>query len=38
MLGDILIVGINSDPGVRRLKGPSRPINKLEDRAQVLLP
>lgn len=34
--GDILIVGINSDESVRRLKGPSRPINALEDRAQVL--
>lgn len=35
-LGDILIVGLNSDGSVRRLKGPSRPINRLEDRAQVL--
>ncbi|MGE5249350.1 MAG: D-glycero-beta-D-manno-heptose 1-phosphate adenylyltransferase [Bacteroidota bacterium] len=35
-LGDILIVGLNSDDGVRRLKGPARPINPLEDRAQVL--
>jgi D-beta-D-heptose 7-phosphate kinase / D-beta-D-heptose 1-phosphate adenosyltransferase len=35
-LGDVLIVGINSDPGVARLKGPNRPINALEDRAQVL--
>jgi D-beta-D-heptose 7-phosphate kinase/D-beta-D-heptose 1-phosphate adenosyltransferase len=34
--GDILIVGVNSDEGVRRLKGPSRPINSLEDRAQIL--
>ena len=35
-LGDILIVGLNSDESVRNLKGPSRPINALEDRAQVL--
>lgn len=34
--GDVLIVGINSDESVRRLKGSSRPINTLEDRAQVL--
>jgi D-beta-D-heptose 7-phosphate kinase/D-beta-D-heptose 1-phosphate adenosyltransferase len=34
--GDILIVGLNSDSSVRRLKGPNRPINTLEDRAQVL--
>ncbi|MFL5802526.1 MAG: D-glycero-beta-D-manno-heptose 1-phosphate adenylyltransferase, partial [Roseiflexaceae bacterium] len=35
-LGDILIVGVNADASVRRLKGPSRPINTLDDRAQVL--
>ena len=35
-LGDILIVGLNSDGSVRKLKGPTRPINGLEDRAQVL--
>lgn len=35
-LGDILIVGVNSDAGVRRLKGAGRPINTLEDRAQIL--
>ena len=35
-LGDILIVGLNSDRSVRKLKGPERPINSLEDRAQVL--
>jgi D-beta-D-heptose 7-phosphate kinase/D-beta-D-heptose 1-phosphate adenosyltransferase len=35
-LGDILVVGINADDSVRRLKGPSRPINPLEDRVQVL--
>ena len=35
-MGDILIVGLNSDASVRKLKGPERPINSLEDRAQVL--
>jgi D-beta-D-heptose 7-phosphate kinase/D-beta-D-heptose 1-phosphate adenosyltransferase len=35
-LGDVLIVGVNSDDGIRRLKGPSRPLNPLEDRLQVL--
>lgn len=34
--GDILIVGLNSDASVRRLKGPSRPLNRLRDRALVL--
>ena len=35
-LGDRLVVGINSDESVRRLKGDERPINKLEDRVAVL--
>lgn len=35
-LGDILIIGVNSDNSIRRLKGESRPINPLEDRIQVL--
>lgn len=35
-LGDILIVGVNSDDSVRRLKGSERPINALDDRIQVL--
>ena len=35
-LGDVLIVGVNSDASVARLKGPSRPINTLEDRVEVL--
>jgi D-beta-D-heptose 7-phosphate kinase/D-beta-D-heptose 1-phosphate adenosyltransferase len=35
-LGDVLIVGINSDESVRRLKGPSRPLIGEEDRAHVL--
>lgn len=34
--GDYLIVGLNSDDSVRRLKGPSRPINSQHDRAEVL--
>jgi D-beta-D-heptose 7-phosphate kinase / D-beta-D-heptose 1-phosphate adenosyltransferase len=35
-LGDVLVVGVNSDGSVRRLKGPGRPLNPLEDRAAVL--
>lgn len=35
-LGDALIVGLNADASVRRLKGQSRPINCAADRAQVL--
>lgn len=35
-LGDFLFLGLNSDASVRRLKGPSRPINKAADRAVVL--
>jgi D-beta-D-heptose 7-phosphate kinase/D-beta-D-heptose 1-phosphate adenosyltransferase len=35
-LGDVLVVGVNSDDSIRRLKGPHRPINTLEDRIQVL--
>jgi rfaE bifunctional protein nucleotidyltransferase chain/domain len=34
--GDALIVGVNSDDSVRRLKGPERPIRQAEDRAYVL--
>lgn len=34
--GDKLIVGINSDASVKKLKGESRPVNKLEDRIKVL--
>jgi len=36
-LGDFLIVGLNSDESVARLKGPSRPLQSLEARAMVLL-
>lgn len=35
-LGDVLIVGLNSDSSVRMLKGSERPINPQEDRAEVL--
>jgi len=35
--GDALIVGVNSDASVRRLKGPTRPIQKQVDRAIILL-
>jgi D-beta-D-heptose 7-phosphate kinase/D-beta-D-heptose 1-phosphate adenosyltransferase len=35
-LGDILVVALNSDSSVKKLKGQNRPINKLEDRAIVL--
>jgi rfaE bifunctional protein nucleotidyltransferase chain/domain len=35
-LGDILIVGLNSDASVRRLKGAPRPLNRFADRALVL--
>lgn len=35
-LGDILVVGINSDASVRRLKGPRRPLAGQNDRARVL--
>lgn len=35
-LGDVLIVGLNSDASVRKLKGPERPINSEDDRAEIL--
>ena len=34
--GDVLIVGVNNDASVRKVKGPDRPINSLEDRITVL--
>jgi len=34
--GDILVVGLNSDKSVRRLKGPGRPLQKQGDRAAIL--
>ena len=36
MLGDVLIVGVNSDASVKRLKGPERPVNNEQDRAELL--
>jgi rfaE bifunctional protein nucleotidyltransferase chain/domain/rfaE bifunctional protein kinase chain/domain len=36
-LGDCLVVCLNSDDSVRRLKGPSRPLQTADDRAAVLL-
>ncbi len=35
-LADVLVVGLNSDDSVRRLKGPDRPVNGVADRAAVL--
>ena len=35
-LGDCLVLGLNSDSSVRRLKGPGRPVNCEEDRAEVI--
>ncbi len=34
--GDVLVVGVNSDASVRSLKGPTRPLQRLDARAQVL--
>ena len=35
-LGDLLVVGLNGDASLRRLKGPARPILPAEERAEVL--
>ena len=35
-LGDVLIVAVNSDASVKRIKGDTRPINTLQDRLRVL--
>jgi D-beta-D-heptose 7-phosphate kinase/D-beta-D-heptose 1-phosphate adenosyltransferase len=35
-LGDVLIIGLNTDTSIRRIKGKGRPINKNADRAAVL--
>jgi glycerol-3-phosphate cytidylyltransferase len=35
-LGDLLVVGVNSDTSVRSLKGKDRPINSENDRAELL--
>jgi rfaE bifunctional protein nucleotidyltransferase chain/domain len=34
--GDLLVLGLNSDASVRRLKGPTRPITGEQDRAELL--
>jgi D-beta-D-heptose 7-phosphate kinase/D-beta-D-heptose 1-phosphate adenosyltransferase len=34
--GDILVVGLNSDASVKRLKGPERPLNREQARALLL--
>ena len=36
-LGDVLIIGINSDRSVRANKGPDRPINRVDERGEILL-
>lgn len=36
MLGDVLVVAVNDDESVRRLKGADRPINPVADRTAVL--
>ena len=35
-MGDVLIVGLNSDASIRRIKGRGRPVNRAADRARVL--
>ncbi len=35
-MGDILVIGLNSDGSVKKLKGDSRPVNNEVDRAKVL--
>jgi rfaE bifunctional protein nucleotidyltransferase chain/domain len=35
-LGDYLVIGVNADASVSRLKGPSRPINPIQQRMMVL--
>lgn len=35
-MGDVLIVGLNNDDSIKRLKGSNRPVNTLEDRIEVL--
>lgn len=36
-LGDYLFVGLNSDSSVKAIKGPTRPVQTQEDRAEILL-
>lgn len=35
-LGDALVVGVNADASVKRLKGPTRPVQNENDRAEIL--
>ncbi|OGF44417.1 MAG: hypothetical protein A2452_06100 [Candidatus Firestonebacteria bacterium RIFOXYC2_FULL_39_67] len=35
-LGDVLIIAVNSDASVKRLKGPGRPVNNENDRMEIL--
>ncbi|MGZ3770744.1 MAG: D-glycero-beta-D-manno-heptose 1-phosphate adenylyltransferase [Bdellovibrio sp.] len=35
-LGDVLVVGVNADESVKRLKGPTRPVQNESDRAEIL--
>ena len=35
-LGDVLVVGLNADASVRRNKGPARPVNSQDERAEIL--
>lgn len=35
-LGDLLVVGVNSDASVQKLKGPTRPLQNEVDRAEIL--
>lgn len=35
-LGDVLVVGVNSDEATRKLKGPGRPILSSDDRAELV--
>jgi D-beta-D-heptose 7-phosphate kinase/D-beta-D-heptose 1-phosphate adenosyltransferase len=35
-LGDVLVVALNTDASVQKLKGPTRPVQKEEDRAEIL--
>jgi rfaE bifunctional protein nucleotidyltransferase chain/domain len=35
-LGDVLVIGVNSDASVKRLKGPTRPVQVEADRAEIL--
>ena len=35
-LGDLFVIGVNSDASVKRLKGPNRPVNSEQDRMEIL--